>query len=320
MADYTDFRKRLIEWEAAYELVTLLKELEAAVPKKPLVELPSRSGKTSPTAPRQDENWDSATHSSYNSPEVSQAPLPPPPPPAQALAHKYPWIGVKSQILIVIAGLLRPEPGTVSPGNPDVQSQVVRHNGIISLLNCCVYDDHNPFARERVQICLKWLMDGSDAAQVFLRDLVAVQSPPGTIPPGAAADASEPPPPQLPGLGNVVVPAAPIWNPVPGQPLTRTVRIDGIEGEIKVELRHSDEKPPGASPFRLAGPPLFGDESDQDNDSDNGALLTPARRPPSGQHTTRQIPSHQDLADIISLGDSAGRLVINEGFDEDDFM
>ena len=91
-------------------------------------------------------------------------------------------------ILGIIAGLLQPPAGRSGPGNPDAQMQIMRHDGLITLLNCCIYDDHNRFARERVQLCLKWLMDGCEPAKDFLRGMVTTMGKlyklPGHPPPG----------------------------------------------------------------------------------------------------------------------------------------
>ncbi|KAH7630343.1 hypothetical protein B0T09DRAFT_147108 [Sordaria sp. MPI-SDFR-AT-0083] len=197
-----EWRTCLIQWEAVFDLLVLLKSLESAVPKKPMVDLPDRSAHRRPPPPHDDDrdhDYDSA-----------DPPPPPPPPPIQEHAHKFPWAGIKGQILHIIAGLLQPEAGRSGPGNPVVQKQILQHNGIISLLNCCVYDDHNRFARERVQICLKWLMDGSAEANKVLHDLVAVSPPPNLQP---APDANG------------------VSQPVP-------LRVDGIAGEVKVRVKN----------------------------------------------------------------------------------
>ncbi|KAM5375818.1 hypothetical protein ACJZ2D_005740 [Fusarium nematophilum] len=153
VAELMDTRAKLIEWEAVYDLITILSGLEAGEP-----------------------------------------------------AHKFPWSGIKGQIFTIIATLLQPPPGQSSPGNPDVQMQMVKYNGIVPLLNCCAYDDHNPFAKERVTICLKWLLDGCEAANNFFRELVNLS-----------------PPPNL--------------RPAPGGTTVSTIRVDGIQGEVKVQVR-----------------------------------------------------------------------------------
>ncbi|KAM0281664.1 hypothetical protein ACHAQH_003395 [Verticillium albo-atrum] len=212
-------RAMLIEWEAVYDLITLLNGLEAGVPKKPLVDaIPTRTVPTNPSAHQQPpaSSQGNPGNPSPSPPIIerpysaadSLPPSPPPPPPLSEPAYKYPWSGIKAQLFTILATLLQPPPGQSSPGNPDVQLQMVRHNGIVPLLNCCAYDDHNPFAKERVTICLKWLLDGCDAANAFFRELVSMAPAPNLKPP-------------------------------PGGATTSTIRVDGIQGEVKVQVRSS---------------------------------------------------------------------------------
>lgn len=189
VAEMPDMRAKLIEWEAAYDLITILSGLEAGVPKKPLVELPKRS----PGA-------------------AADGTSPPPPPPIQEAAHKFPWSGIKGQIFTILATLLQPPQGQSSPGNADVQMQMVKYNGIVPLLNCCAYDDHNPFAKERVTICLKWLLDGCEAANNFFRELVSMAPQPNLKPPA-------------------------------GGEAVQTLRLDGVEGEVKVKVKSNKPAP-----------------------------------------------------------------------------
>jgi hypothetical protein len=90
--------------------------------------------------------------------------------------------------------------------------QMVKYNGIVPLLNCCAYDDHNPFAKERVTICLKWLLDGCEAANNFFRELVNLAPQPNLRPP-------------------------------PGGTTVSTIRVDGIQGEVKVQVQSSAAGP-----------------------------------------------------------------------------
>jgi hypothetical protein len=205
VAEMPDTRAKLIEWEAVYDLVTILAGLEAGVPKKPLVELPKRAPPGEASDPMVERPY--ATSTDAASP-------PPPPPPLQEPAHKFPWSGIKGQIFTIIATLLQPPPGQSSPGNPQVQAQMVKYNGIVPLLNCCAYDDHNPFAKERITICLKWLLDGCEAANNFFRELVSMAPQPNLKPP-------------------------------PGGSTVSSIRVDGIQGEVKVQVRSSTAGPVG---------------------------------------------------------------------------
>lgn len=198
VAEMLDLRAKLIEWEAVYDLVTILIGLEAGVPKKPLVEIPKR-------APRGEGSKTVIVERPYAT-GSDGATESPPPPPLQEPAHKFPWSGLKGQIFTIIATLLQPPPGQNSPGNPQVQEQMVKYSGIVPLLNCCAYDDHNPFAKERVTICLKWLLDGCEAANDFFRELVSLAPQPNLRPP-------------------------------PGGSTVSTIRVDGIQGEVKLQVR-----------------------------------------------------------------------------------
>lgn len=307
-----DMRTKLIEWEATYDLIILLQSLEGGVEKKPLVDPPSRS-QNRPT-----EAAPSVNHGQYDLRDP-----PPPPPPSHPniretpAAHLFPWAGVKGQILQIIATLLQPPPGRSSPGNPTVQNQIVRNNGIVALLNCCTYDDHNRYARERVQLCLKWLMDGSDAANKFLRELVA-QNPNPSVP--------------APGQGT-------------------NLRIDGVPGEVTVQVRPASNEPamqrdrtmasvpgiPGRA-TSIPPPPAMPNPSIAAGSSTGNiaALAAGANNTPRNNMKTylqaldwaqAQMPprSRTDelLHDIINLADEAARLALGENAEEtedEDFM
>ncbi|KAJ0284653.1 hypothetical protein COL940_003974 [Colletotrichum noveboracense] len=274
LAQYLDFlttaseiaesRKKLIEWEAVYDLITLLNGLEAGVPKKPLVDaVPSRNRPPPASTPPDQQQQNSAGSTPIvERPYSTNESLPPSPPPPSLSdpAHKYPWSGIKGQIFTILATLLQPPPGQSSPGNPEVQNQMVNHNGIVPLLNCCAYDDHNPFAKERVTICLKWLLDGCEAANNFFRELVNLAP-------------------------------APSLRPPPGGTTTSTIRVDGIAGEVKVQVRSNSA-------------PAAGDGGGSEGGD-----------------------SKKHVHDPYGLVDSAARLNLsnkrpetNEPFNDDDFM
>ena len=205
VAEVADMRAKLIEWEAVYDLIAILVALEAGVPKKALVELPKR------TPPGEQDGGPNPLVERPYATEDGFFPSPPPPP-LQEPAHKFAWPGLKAQIFTIIATLLQPPPGKSSPGNNEVQTQMVKYGGIVPLLNCCAYDDHNPFAKERVTLCLKWLLDGCEAANDFFRELVSLAPQPNLTPP-------------------------------PGGTTVSTLRVDGIQGEVKVQVRSNTAVP-----------------------------------------------------------------------------
>ncbi|OTA56318.1 hypothetical protein K449DRAFT_387696 [Hypoxylon sp. EC38] len=201
VADIFPLRQHLIDYEAVYELLKLLEGLDVGVEKAPF----PGTRRNEPTTPSTTTTSTPHASSSNNPP-----PPPPPPPPISEPPHEFPWSGIKGQVLSILAALLQPPPGQSSPGNPTVQLQILQHNGIVALLNCCLYDDNNRFCRERTQLCLKWLMDGCPDASAFLQNLVSAnQGQPVARPPA--------------GSGGV----------------TQSVRIDGIPGEVRVQVRSS---------------------------------------------------------------------------------
>ncbi|KAM3555608.1 hypothetical protein ARSEF4850_005912 [Beauveria asiatica] len=205
VAEMPDMRPKLVEWEAVYDLVTILSGVEAAVAKKPLVHVPQRNASAAAADPMVERPYAMGADTL-----AAGAPSPP----LQEPAHKFAWSGIKSQIFVIIATLLQPPPDRHSPGNPEVQMQMVRHNGIAPLLSSTVYDDHNPYAKERVTICLKWLLDGCDAASDFIRQLNRAEPAPNL---------------QQPAAGSATA--------------TQTLRIDGVGVDVDVRVRVRSRRP-----------------------------------------------------------------------------
>ncbi|KAK8141885.1 hypothetical protein G3M48_009720 [Beauveria asiatica] len=205
VAEMPDMRPKLVEWEAVYDLVTILSGVEAAVAKKPLVHVPQRNASAAAADPMVERPYAMGADTL-----AAGAPSPP----LQEPAHKFAWSGIKSQIFVIIATLLQPPPDRHSPGNPEVQMQMVRHNGIAPLLSSTAYDDHNPYAKERVTICLKWLLDGCDAASDFIRQLNRAEPAPNL---------------QQPAAGSATA--------------TQTLRIDGVGVDVDVRVRVRSRRP-----------------------------------------------------------------------------
>lgn len=174
IAEIPEMRPLLIEWEAVYELVELLRALEQGVPRKNFSEhLPTRRQASVPQPgggiQATERPYEGATTS--NSPQFANREHTVPP--LHDTPHKFPWSGIKIQILIVLTSLVAPNNARRNgPGNPIVQKQLLELNGIMPLLNCCVYDAHNEYIKERATLCLKYVMEGCDEAQRWVKDLV----------------------------------------------------------------------------------------------------------------------------------------------------
>jgi hypothetical protein len=162
IAEISEMRPLLVDWEAVYELVALLKALEAGVARKGIDECLPGTSRPSPGQGSQD--------------SVLPAPATIPSLHDHTTPHKFPWAGIKIQILIILTSLVAPTNARrQAPGNPTVQKQLLDHQGIMPLLNCCVYDGHNEYLKERATVCIKFVMEGCEEAQKFVRELVPVR-------------------------------------------------------------------------------------------------------------------------------------------------
>ena len=178
VAEIPEMRPLLIEWEAVYELIALLKSLEEGVERKPLdAHIPNRrspaqSSGSDSTNPAVDRPYDETNPNGGQASARPQTAVPP----LHDEPHKFPWAGIKIQILIILSSLVAPNNARRSgPGNPIVQKQLVDRDGILPLLNCCVYDGNNEYLKERATVAIKFVMEGSDEAQKFVRDLVPIK-------------------------------------------------------------------------------------------------------------------------------------------------
>ncbi|KAF7891048.1 uncharacterized protein EAF02_001373 [Botrytis sinoallii] len=175
IAEIPEMRPLLIEWEAVYELIALLRALDLGVAKKNLSEQPLPNRRQAPVP--QQGGGIQATERPYESPTSQNAPQFPGQgqslPPLHDTPHKFPWSGIKIQILIILTSLVAPNnPRRQGPGNPIVQKQLLNQDGIMPLLNCCVYDGHNEYLKERATLALKYVMEGCEEAQKWVKDLV----------------------------------------------------------------------------------------------------------------------------------------------------
>ncbi|RDW85481.1 hypothetical protein BP5796_03806 [Coleophoma crateriformis] len=162
IADIPEMRHLLIDWDATYELVALLKALEQGVARKALV--PSPGSGTSG-----DRSYSAEDPADNGHPRPTLPPL-------HDTPFKFPWAGIKIQILIILTSLVAPSnKNRQGPGNPTVQKQLLDHGGIMPLLNCCVYDGHNEYLKERATLCIKFVMEGCEEAQKFVRELVPIR-------------------------------------------------------------------------------------------------------------------------------------------------
>jgi palmitoyltransferase len=188
LTEHETWKRMLSNWEIANELVTLLKELDAAIPKGNL-SVPPLKNANQPTQPPSQE-----PHAEVNNPaaEQPQPQTPQPvaverpydttaagaepyiPPPASPSPRPYmdeaadepsdfEWRNLKKLAVLVLSSLVWK--------NKHVQDQIRPLGGIEAVLNCCSYDEHNPYIREHAIMCLRFLMEGNKENQDRIRAL-----------------------------------------------------------------------------------------------------------------------------------------------------
>jgi hypothetical protein len=69
----------------------------------------------------------------------------------------FEWRNLKKLAVLVLSSLVWK--------NKHVQDQIRPLGGIEAVLNCCSYDEHNPYIREHAIMCLRFLMEGNKENQ-----------------------------------------------------------------------------------------------------------------------------------------------------------
>lgn len=196
LTEHEVWKTMFTNWEISNELVTLLKELDAAIPKGQLAPPPITSSVN--LNPRPVQHHQAAAEQHANPPQ------PPPPPhedastPPQPVAVERPydvatgaqattapegympsprpyldeaqdepsdfeWRNLKKLAVLVLSSMVWK--------NRQVQDQVRSLGGIEAILNCCSYDEHNPYIREHAIMGLRFLMEGNQENQERIRAL-----------------------------------------------------------------------------------------------------------------------------------------------------
>lgn len=172
LTEHEKWKAMLSNWEVANELVTLLKELDAAIPKGQIAIPPLTTAARNPTpapAAEAEVHQPVAVERPYDTSANPTAPegyMPSPRPymdEAQDEPSEFEWRNLKKLAVLVLSSLVWK--------NRQVQDQVRPLGGIEAVLNCCSYDEHNPFIREHAIMCLRFLMEGNKENQDHIRAL-----------------------------------------------------------------------------------------------------------------------------------------------------
>lgn len=199
LTEHDVWKKMMAEWEVTSELVTLLKELEAAIPKRQMPgvgsvnarnDAPRPAGQPRSPAPvAVDRPFDvnapilGSASTTDAAVQTRNPPLTSPDDPAYDNLLPTPyvdssaedpadfeWRNLKKLTILVLSSLVY--------HSPNVQTQVRNHQGIEAILNCCNFDEHNPYIREHAIMCLRFLLEGNKENQDVVNELV----PRGTVP------------------------------------------------------------------------------------------------------------------------------------------
>lgn len=169
LTENNDWKTLLVMWEIVYDLVTLIKELEASIPKGQLSQLnlgrhsPSRDHQQSaspgpiaverPYDPSDPDPTDGGTASRPESPPITEDP------------SEFEWRNLKKLVVLVLSSLVWK--------CPEVQDQIRKHGGVETILSCTNFDAHNPYIKEHAVMCLKFLLEGNRENQKLIEDLEA---------------------------------------------------------------------------------------------------------------------------------------------------
>ncbi|RMZ86722.1 hypothetical protein DV736_g6053, partial [Chaetothyriales sp. CBS 134916] len=172
LTENNDWKRLLIEWEIVYDLVTLIKELDASIPKVNLINATIEAHRPPPPPPPPVERPAYSPlpfASSTSTPTATAAAVPPPPQPGTPAPLDDPalfeWRNLKKLIVLVLSSLVWK--------SPLVQCQIREHGGIDTILSCTQYDGNNPYIKEHAVMCIKFLLEGNQENQQLVEALEA---------------------------------------------------------------------------------------------------------------------------------------------------
>ncbi|KAI9794616.1 MAG: copper transport protein [Peltula sp. TS41687] len=190
LTEIDGWKRLLVKWEITFELISLLQELEEAIPKG---QLPTRNmpTTTNPTNGNQGAGASQTTTTTHQPKPISvERPFdrnPPSPPTTNTSTapenspvlqaadnpEEFEWRNLKKLVVLVLSSL--------TWKSAVVQNQVRKHGGVELILQCCNYDSHNPYIREHAIMCLRFLLEGNEENQQIVRELEAEQVVPSEV-------------------------------------------------------------------------------------------------------------------------------------------
>ncbi|KAI9818879.1 MAG: copper transport protein [Pycnora praestabilis] len=184
LTESEEWKGFLVKWEISAELITLLRELDAGIPKGQLG-ADEHSGSATATAISQlntpravsvERPYDTAQSgfadlgidaSAAAQAESDQQAMGPDDP------AEFEWRNLKKLVVLVLSSLVWK--------SKIVQDQVRQYGGVEMVLNCCSYDGHNPYIREHAIMCLRFLLENNKENQQIVGELEARQVVPNEV-------------------------------------------------------------------------------------------------------------------------------------------
>ncbi|KAJ5495795.1 hypothetical protein N7539_000911 [Penicillium diatomitis] len=185
LTENNDWKNLLVKWEIVYDLVTLIKELEASIPKGQLSALSFGSVPPPPPPPARSASPNHYTNSKPASPTPVAVERPydpsdpadpldshagsvdsrPESPPITEDPSEFEWRNLKKLVVLVLSSLVWK--------CPEVQEQIRRYGGVEAILMCTSFDSNNPYIKEHAVMCLKFLLEGNRENQRLVEELEA---------------------------------------------------------------------------------------------------------------------------------------------------
>ncbi|KAI9926839.1 hypothetical protein AWENTII_011474 [Aspergillus wentii] len=174
LTENNDWKNLLVKWEIVYDLVTLIKELDASIPKGQLSSLSLGASRGSP--PKDIQQGGASGPVAVERPYDPSDPDPADvgigsagsgaeSPPITEDPSEFEWRNLKKLVVLVLSSLVWK--------CPEVQHQIRRYGGVEAILSCTNFDAHNPYIKEHAVMCLKFLLEGNRENQKLVEDLEA---------------------------------------------------------------------------------------------------------------------------------------------------
>ena len=216
LTEHEGWKGMMADWEVVNELVSLLEELDAAIPRSTPASLATQQQQKELIQKQNEALRSAAAHSAADAqktptatapvaverpydlsdspaappppepsddavpppPPSSLAPPPPPPPHHEDEPSDFEWRNLKKLAVLVLSSL--------TWKNRAIQQQLnaadkhgVPGRGLRVLLGCCSVDDFNPFIREHGIMALRFALEGNDSGMAIVRNLVSERAEDG---------------------------------------------------------------------------------------------------------------------------------------------